>query len=210
MMAFSNPVSAINRTPAPVMRPQARRAGNLGFIVAGLCVISGGLILIFVYFMAAGLPASSITSASTLATATTNMHVSSPTAAAPSPTVVVSPTAGIYPGQQYIDNPQVANQVDIKTAQPLQTATTFKVNQKIYVTFGIHPNGKNGAVCLYWYLNTTNVTFYAFAVTTSASAGYSYAVYGGTGPAYVEIYWASTVSCSDRTLAQHVNFTVTK
>jgi hypothetical protein len=201
---------AMNSSPRPVLRPQARRASNVGFYVAGLCVIAGALILVFVYIMALGLPASSTTSAFTVSPSATTNAVLSPTATPPSPTAVLSPTTGIYPGQQYIDTPQMASMVNITTAQPLQTTTIFKVNQKIYVTFAIHPNGKNGAVCLFWYLNNRNVTQYPFAVTASAGAGYSYAIYGGSGPAYVEIYWASTISCSDKILAQHVTFTVTK
>jgi hypothetical protein len=183
---------------------------NLGFIVAALCVISGGLILAFVYFLAMGLPATPTTGAyPPTPAATRNMLAASPTTPTLSPTSVPSPPAVAPPGQQYIDNSQMASFVNTTTAQPLQLTTTFKVNQKIYVTFNIHPNGKNGAVCLFWYLNKKNVTQFPFPVTASAKAGYSYAIYGGTGPAYVEIYWASTMTCSDKILAQHVNFTVT-
>ena len=103
----------------------------------------------------------------------------------------------------------MASLVNTTTAQPLQLTTTFKVNQKIYVSFNIHPDSKNGAVCLIWYLNNKKVTQFPFSVTASARAGYSYAIYGGTGPAYVEIYWASTTTCSDKILAQRVDFTVT-
>ena len=78
------------------------------------------------------------------------------------------------------------------------------------MTFSLHPNGKNGAVCLFWYLNNRNIAQYPFGVTAGAKAGYSYATYAGPGTAYVEIYWASTIACSDKILAQHVNFTVTK
>jgi hypothetical protein len=183
---------------------------NLGFIVAALCVISGGLILIFVYFLALSLPANPATGAYPPTSATTRTALTaSPTSPTLSPTAVLPPTAGTLPGQQYIDNSQMASLVNTVTAQPLQLTTTFKVNQKIYVTFNINPNGKNGAICLLWYLNNKIVTQFPFSVTTSAKAGYSYAIYGGTGPAYVDIYWASTTACSDKILAQHVNFTVT-
>ena len=197
-------------TPTPTARPQAPRMRNLGFIVAALCVISGGLILVFVYFLAMSLPATPTTGTyPATPVATRNMLTASPTTPALSPTAVLSPTAGALPGQQYIDNPQMASLVNTTTAQPLQLTTTFKVNQKIYVSFNIHPNGKNGAVCLIWYLHNKKVTQFPFPVTASARAGYSYAIYGGTGPAYVEIYWASTTTCSDKILAQRVNFTVT-
>ena len=203
-------VGAMDSSPTPALRPQARRASNLGFYVAGLCVIAGGLILIFVYILALGLPSSSTTSAFTASPSATKNPALTPTATTPAPTAVLSPTTGLFPGQPYINTPQMASMVNINTAQPLQTTTTFKVNQKIYVTFAINPNGKNGAVCLFWYLNNRIVTQFPFAVTSSARAGYSYAIYGGTGAAYVEIYWASTITCSDKILAQHVTFTVTK
>jgi hypothetical protein len=197
-------------TPAPGMRPQTPRMSNRGFIIAALCVISGGLILVFVYFTAMGLPAAPITGANTLTpVATKNIVTTTPTTPLLSPTTVPSPTAGALPGQSYIDSPQMASAVNTTTAQPLQLTTTFKINQKIYITFNIHPNGKNGAVCLIWYLNNKSITQFPFGVTASAKAGYSYAIYGGTGPAYVEIYWASTMSCSDKILAQHVTFSVT-
>ena len=195
--------------PAPVMRAQTRRTSNAGFILAGLCVITGGLILVFVYFMASGLPSTNTTSASMGAPTTTSGTLPSATTV-PWPTVLPSPTVGAFPGQQYIDNAQMASMVNTNTAQPLQMTTRFKVNQRIYVTFNIHPNGKSGAVCLLWYLNSKIVTQYPFAVTAAANAGYSYAIYGTAGESYVEIYWASSTTCSDKILAQHVNFTVTR
>ncbi len=215
----SAPHEATNRTagatysalsaPTPALRPQTRHVSNLGFVAASLCVFAGGLILILVYFMAIGLPPSSSASSYTTAPVITKNTPSTLLTAAPSPKIVPSPTTGAFPGQQYIDNSQMASIVNMNTAQPLQATTTFKVNQKIFVTFNIHPNGKNGAVCLYWYLKNKNVTQFPFFVTTNAKAGYSYAVYGGAGTAFVEIYWASTTTCSDKLLAQHVNFTVT-
>ncbi|HAE83597.1 MAG TPA: hypothetical protein DDW33_11110 [Ktedonobacter sp.] len=213
------PYGATNRTPeatysalsapTPALRPQTRHASNLGFIVAGLCVFAGGLILILVYFMAIGLPPSSSANSYTTAPVVTKNTPSTLLTAAPSPKIVPSATTGAFPGQQYIDNSQMASTVNMNTAQPLHATTTFKVNQKMYVTFNIHPDNKNGAVCLYWYLNNKNVTQFPFSVTANAKAGYSYAIYGGAGTAFVEIYWASTTTCSDKLLAQHVNFTVT-
>jgi hypothetical protein len=197
-------------TPTSAVRPQAPRTSNLGFIVAALCVITGGLILVSVFFFAMGLPSAGTTTAyPATPLATRNITATSAATPAPSPTAITSPTAGTFPGQQYIVNPQMASAVNINTAQPLILTTIFKVNQKIYVTFYINPGGKSGAVCLYWYLNNKSVTQFPFAVTANAKAGYSYAIYGGTGPAYVEIFWASTTSCSDKILAQHVTFTVT-
>lgn len=104
----------------------------------------------------------------------------------------------------------MASAVDTKSAKATSPATTFKVNSTMYVTFQVHPNGQNGAVCLLWYLNGKEVTHYNFAVSKSASgARYSYAIYGETGAAYVELYWASDTSCANKVLAQHVDFTAT-
>jgi hypothetical protein len=173
-------------------------------------VITGGLILVSVFFFAMGLPSVGTTTAYPATPLATRIITATSPATPPlSPTAIPSPTAGAFPGQQYIDNPQMASAVNINTAQPVMPTTTFKVNQKIFVTFNIHPGGKSGAVCLYWYLNNKSVTQFPFAVTANAKAGYSYAIYGGTGPAYVEIFWASTTSCSDKILAQHVTFTLT-
>ena len=104
----------------------------------------------------------------------------------------------------------MASAIDQKTRKPTQLATTFKTNQKIYVTFQLHPAGQSGAVCLLWYLNGKQVTSYDFAAGQNSSASYSYAIYGGTGTGAVEVYWASSTSCSDKQLAQRVDFTVTQ
>jgi hypothetical protein len=103
----------------------------------------------------------------------------------------------------------MASAINSSSLQPTQLATTFKTNQKIYVTFQLHPAGHNGAVCLLWYLNGQQITQYSFAISANSKLSYAYATYGGTGAAYVEIYWASTTQCTDQLLAQHVDFTVT-
>jgi len=186
-----------------IHRPLRRGKNNIGFIVAGLCVITGGLILVFVYFMAIGLPGNSTTTGTTK---TNTASSSSPTSAS---TPVSSPTANPFPGQKYIDHPQMASGIDPTSHQATQSTTTFKTNSLMYIFFQLHPAGQNGAVCLQWYAN--NKLFFSFQlpVNPSQHATYSYTSYGGTGSGYVEIYWASTVKCSDKILAQHVNFTVT-
>jgi phage FluMu protein Com len=208
--AMSNSITAsMYSAPAPAGRPRPPRVSNVGFIVGGLCVIVGAVILIFVYVMAQTLLVTSTSTAPTSSLLTTT-HMPSPPVTIHTPIVVTSPTVGTFPGQQYIGNPQTASAVNTNTAQPLQVTTIFQPNQRIYVTFDIHPNGNNGAVCLVWYLNNRIVTQFPFAVTASARAGYSYAVYGVSGTGYVEIYWASSIACSDKLLAQHVNFTILK
>ncbi|MEO6887465.1 MAG: hypothetical protein ABI456_00495 [Ktedonobacteraceae bacterium] len=179
---------------------------NRGFIVSAILLGTAALILIFVYIMATNLL--SAQNGPTTGNTPATPQASAP-AAALSPTSASSPTATALPGQQYIDNAQTASTVDIASSSPTQPGTTFKMNQKIYVTFNIHPNGKSGAVCLLWFLNSKHIAQFALPITPMSKAGYSYAIYSGTGPGYVNIYWASTTRCTDKLLAQRVDFTVT-
>ena len=194
---------------SPVPPPTGSRNTMLGFIVAGLCILAGGLILIFVYFLATGLPGgNSSNSATTTSTSTPNVSTSTPTTATTA-TAIPSQTTTTYPGQQYIDNAQMSAAVDPNTLQPSQLTTTFKTSQKIYVSFQVHPNGHAGAVCIIWYLNSKQITNFSLPASATSKSSYAYSIYGGPGPAYVELYWASTTQCTDQVLAQHVDFTVT-
>lgn len=201
--------------------PPADRAGrtsktpgatsNLGFVIAGLCVLTGAFLLILVYALSAGLSLSTaqkpgFTLGNSVTTATRH-HT--PTAVPtrktqPSPAV----TSEAFPARQYITGPQMASAVNTKTAQVIAAATTFHVGQRVYVTFAIHPNGQSGAVCLQWYANAEAFSHFAFAVSSSSTVAYSYTYYATAGPASVEIYWASNVSCNDELLAQRISFAV--
>jgi hypothetical protein len=192
---------------SPVPPPNGSRKTKLGFILAGLCILAGGVILIFVYFSASGLPGSnSSNSATTTSTSTPNVSTATPTTA---PTAIPSQTATNYPAQQYEDNAQMSAVVDPNTLQPSQPTTTFKPGQNIYVSFQVHPNGHAGAVCIIWYLNSKQITNFSLPVSATSKYSYAYSIYGGAGPAYVELYWASSTQCTDQVLAQHVDFTVT-
>ncbi|HZU68011.1 MAG TPA: hypothetical protein VFA09_12105 [Ktedonobacteraceae bacterium] len=206
----SGPIVGISRAQTgPVRRINRKSNTRLGFSVAALCVITGGLLLIFVYFLgmsgSGGSP-----NASTGSLNTQSMLVSpTPASPSPSPTNTPTPTAIPFPGQQYIDHAQMASAIDAKTELPTQLSTTFAINTRIYVTFQLHPPVHGGAVCLLWYLNGRQVTNYQFAVSQYTHNSYSYAIYGSAGPASVEVYWASSTSCVDEQLAQRLNFTVT-
>lgn len=200
-------ISAGTPPPLETKSPRNNRNMKLGFTVAGLCILIGGLILIFVYFMAIGFPGGSSNN-----TATTNSASNGSTLTkAPTTTVAPSPAASAttYPGQQYIDNAQMASAIDTTTKQPTQLTTTFKTNQKIYVIFQLHPAGHGGAVCLLWYLNGKQVTNFSFPASAYSKLSYAYSIYGQAGAGYVDIYWASTTQCTDQVLAQHIDFTVT-
>jgi hypothetical protein len=183
-------------------RQKPRTAGNnrLGFMIAGLCILAGALLLVFVYFLGVqGSPNNGTTSGTQTS--------STPTAAPmPSPTITPSPTATAYPGQQYIDNAQTSS----SPPPSVQVTNTFKTNQKIYVTFDLHPNGQSGAVCFIWYLNGQQVTTFTFPAGGNSRSSYGYAIFGGTGSGSVELYWANDATCSNDLLAQQVSFTVTK
>lgn len=181
---------------------------KLGFIIAGLCILTGSLILIFVYFSAIGLPESGSSNSPATTTVGTTFHTPTSTLTT-TPTAIPTQTATPFPGQQNIDNAQTSAAVDQNTLQPSQLTTTFKTGQNIYISFQVHPNGHAGAVCIIWYLNSKSVTNFSLPVSATSQRSYAYAIYGGTGPAYVELYWASSTQCSDKILAQHVNFTVT-
>jgi hypothetical protein len=195
-------------SPPPQFRPPTgSRNTKLAFIVAGLCILTGSLILIFVYFSATGLHGDN-SSNSTTTSSTGTANVSTPITA-PTVTAIPSQTVTTYPGQQYIDNAQMSAAIDPNTLHPSQLTTTFKTGQKMYVSFQVHPNGHSGAVCLIWYLNSKPVTNFNLPINTTSKYSYAYSIYGASGSAYVELYWASSTKCTDQVLAQHIDFTVT-
>lgn len=208
-MWIQAPVPQPGLAPAPSwqpMPPQNSRNTKLGFVAAGLCVLAGGLILIFVYFLAIAIPGNNTNNSS--ATPTSTPRVSSTPTTAPTATAALSPTTTTYPGQQYINNAQMASTVDPKSLQPGQLTTTFKTGQNIYVAFQVHPP-QGGAACVAWYLNGNQVAHFSFQIGANSRLSYAYSIYSRAGQAYVEIYWASTTQCTDQLLAQHVAFTVT-
>ena len=192
---------------APARPRGNKRGGQLGFTIAGLCLITGALILIFVYIVAMGLPANGIYSSPATPLVVQRTPTPRPTVA-PSPTIAPSPTVAL-PGQQYISDGQMASAIDQNSARPITVATTFKAGQKVYITFNLHPDGHTGAICLLWYLNGKFSSQFAFAVTGINTTAYSYTYYHSTGPAYVELNWASSTACTDKQLAQRLTFTVT-
>ncbi len=206
--------------PKKQKQVNGKGSARLNFTIAGLCVLTGGLILIFVYIISFSLPPTAASSQQ-VAVATATAQGFSPTsqgvatnatATMAAPTTLtatpgVTPTVGL-PGQQYIDTVRMASAVNTTTAQPTQVTNRFKVKQPIFVTFMLHPQTTGGAVCLLWYLNQKPFSHYAFSVDITTQSAYSYAYAGSPGSGSVEIYWASTTACTDKALAQVVNFTV--
>jgi hypothetical protein len=192
----------------PSLHTIQHRSTRFGFTIAGLFIVSGGLLLIFVYIMSLGLSSAAPSSQALQAAATARALNAAKLATLPSPSPTLQPTpASLYPAEQYVDNAQMASVINSTTALPLQLTTKFKVHQKIYVTFSLHP-AHSGAVCLLWYLNNQQFISYQFPAEAVSISGYSYAMTNRPGSGYVEIYWASSTACADKMLAQQVTFTV--
>src|SRR5579859_1833434 len=184
-------------SPAPRRSPRRPR---FGFVVAGVCVCAGGLLLVLVYFLAMGQSDGSPPASGT----PTRTARTSPAVVTPSPAGSSSPAATNYPGQQYINNAQMS-----RTQPPAQSAISFKVNQTLYVVFKVSSSTK-GEVCMKWYLNGKFAFNYQFPIGAHATfTTYGQAIYSTPGPAYVELYWAGDSSCTNELLAQHVDFTIT-
>jgi len=192
----------------PDVKPTPRgHSSDTGLIVAGLCVFTGALILIFVYFMAMGL--SSNTPGTDPGTAPTLAATPTVPSSSLSPTPSASSTATNLPGEQFINGAQTASSIDFKTAKATEPASTFNVNQKIYVTFHLHPAEQTGEVCLLWYLNGRKISHAQFSISNnSREEAYSSAIYKKPGAGLVDIFWASSTDCSDKLLAQQVNFNI--
>jgi len=203
--SFSRPSEGRRSLLASKLTPR------FGFTISGAFILTGMLLLIFVFLMSLSLPSPSFTSSSQTAplTPTTMNTQKTPGAretAAPDPTT--SPTAGAFSAQQFIDNAQTASAVNTSTATAIKVAISFKVHQQIYVTFAVHAN-QSGMVCLMWFLNGKQFDHYEFAMASVSTSAYSYTTASTPGTGYIQIYWATRPDCSDKELAQQVNFTVT-
>jgi hypothetical protein len=202
--------------PIPhLQRPQAHsnRKVQPGFTIAGLCVLSGGIILMLVYIISLNLPPLSATNQSTStivpqSTSSNGAQGALPTNITLTPSLPTATPTPDFPGKAYIDNAQMASNIDYNTASPSLITTTFKVHEKIFVTFMLHP-ATSGAVCLVWYINQKQFSQFPFAVNAVPQHAFSYAYASIPGQGSVNIYWASSTACSDTLLAETVDFTVT-
>lgn len=208
-------------TPPPFASPRAftvpgrsaaRRKARAGFMLAGICIFCGAALLLCVFLLAQSpVPDSQPPTLSNIAppahtpVALTSV-VDTPTPTAPS--VTPTPT---FPAQEYAFNAQMASAADDVTGRPTVLTTSFKVKQKMIVAWQVDPHGQYGAICVRWYINDQYQAFADYggiAVRPASLRGFSYIYPGVAGPGYVELYWASNVSCTDKVLAQRVDFTV--
>jgi len=182
-----------------------QRDMRIGFTASSICLIAGALILTFVSIMAQ--PLLSSNTASSQATHTDTSTTYSATTV-PSPAITPTPHENL-PGAQYITDARMASEINESTGQATQYATNFTVNHRIYVTFALNTGNQGGAVCLIWYMNKQYISQYAFPVgKNQLYNSYSYNSMSSAGSGYVEIYWASTVACTNKLLAEHVTFMV--
>jgi hypothetical protein len=197
------PQAAYNPAPSPRMR----RTTRLGFTAAGACLTVGALILTLVSIIAQPLLLASNSSDQTASPI--NPRNTSLAENRPSPIVATPTPTEIFPGAQFITNARMASAVDKATGQATQYATTFPTNQRIYVTFALNAGLQGGAVCLLWYMNNQYISHYEFPVGKGQLYNsYSYNSMSNPGTGYVEVYWATSVACTDKSLAARVPFTV--
>jgi hypothetical protein len=194
---------------------------RLGFTVAGICIGAGALILILVFIMAQSLPAPASAEVQVQPTQqeksnnegnqkeATVLVTPSPV---PSPTALTATPSPGTTGSQYIDNVQIGTTMDMNRVQIAQGTRDFRAGQKIFITMNVNSIGYQGAVCLDWYVQNTFLTHYAFSTTADPSlphaTAWSYAISTRQGPGYVNVFWASSLACGDKVLAQRVDFNV--
>lgn len=186
--------------------PSIPQTMRIGFTASGICLIAGALILMFVFIMAQPLLSVNISSTQVKSIDSSKTPLAT---IYPSPTIATPTPTQILPGAQYITNARMASAIDAATGQATQYATNFPANQRIYVAFALNTGSQSGAVCLLWYMNKQYISQYEFPVgKNQLYNSYSYNSMSNAGTGYVEIYWATTVACTDKLLAAHVTFTV--
>lgn len=208
------PPNPYRSTQAPHRRQTKTK---LGFTVAGMCFVTGALIMIFVFIMAQSL------SADNKATGIANADNSAPVqdvatntpeaGQKPSPTSLQTTPTPPATGGAYIDNTNLASSVDLHTGQPLVATQTFHRGQAIYVTMTIHQAAYSGAVCINWSINNQMVPYANPAAPEGATylaqtSAYFYYKPGAAGSGYVDIAWSNTTACTNKVPVQHLLFTI--
>ncbi len=208
----NRPEPPLARKPYSSAQSSAKRT-RMGFTIAGLCIMAGSLLLVFVYLIEQGvLPGGRTTTLNDIRASSTARpdQTAIVTQTPPPSTPAVTPTPTL-PGQDLLDTSALSDTFNEQTGQILQQSTDFKVNQKIYVIFSLHPGGNSHLVCLDWYLNDVSVNKLAFQVNPAYNYKYySYAFMSTSGKGHVDISLASSTTCTDALLAQKLSFTVSQ
>lgn len=185
---------------------------RLGFTIAGMCFMTGIIIMVFVFIMAQGLPTNNVTA--NIPAPSKSPIASLPTQTPVPPTTPTSVQATPTPtSNQYINNVSLASSVNPSTGQALQFATEFHTNQNIYVTMTIQQLAYTGAVCLEWSINNQIYPYATLATPGGATYltqtnAYFYYRPGTIGNGTVSISWASSTACTDKVLIQSLPFSV--
>src|SRR6202030_2869858 len=106
-----------------------------GFSIAAACITVGTLLLVLVFAIARTLPR--INTATTTGQQNIQATHNTPTPMF-SPTIALSPSVSpALGGLKYFDQAQIGSEINNNTAQIITQSNTFKVHQKIYVTFQV-------------------------------------------------------------------------
>jgi hypothetical protein len=182
-------------------------APRVGFTIAGTCIAAGTLILLLVFALARTLPQNDA--------AQTNQQTGQSSQAAtastptPEPTTAPSPTPSPTLGDQhYFSGAQLGSEINNNTAQLVTPTNSFKLHQKIFVTFQVHTGTQVGAACLLWHWGNNSQSQFQFQLQGSSGSAYSFMPAEASGAGKVEIYYASTTDCSDKMLEQTADFSV--
>jgi hypothetical protein len=181
-------------------------APRVGFTIAGTCIAAGTLILLLVFALARTLPQND-TAQTNQQTRQSSKAVTAPTPTA-EPTIEPSPTSSPTGDQQYFSGAQLGSEINNNTAQLVTQTNSFKLHQKIFVTFQVHTGTQVGTACLLWHWGNNSQSQFQFQLQGSSGSAYSFMPAEATGAGKVEIYYASTTDCSGKVLAQTADFSV--
>lgn len=206
------PMPGMPGQPGPYGTPaQPKRRSRVGLIigiVVLVLVLACAGIVVAATLAARNAPSTTTksTTATTATTTTGTTPTTQPTTAAASD---VPATSAIVPSAAVILNtPKTSSAVD-QNLLPTSPTSTFKTGQKIYVTFVINSQGKNGYIQVKWYQNGQSLTSDILTHHAENDRGYFSLAYNEAGDGAVAMYWCVQANCSDAQLAQIVKFTVT-
>ncbi len=202
-----------NRSEPPLAHKPAffiqgsSKTTRIGLTAAGLCVMAGTLLLIFVYLVGQGvLPVGDTTTISNTQQ-TDAMKSAQAAKVTPAPTSTIPPITPtpVLPGQNLLSSAVLSSDFN----NP-QATTDFKVNQKIYAVLSLRAGSNTRTVCLNWYLNSQSVNTFSSEVNPALNYKYYYywTIMQTPGNGYVDISLTSTTSCANAALAQKLHFTV--
>jgi hypothetical protein len=193
-------------TPTPPKR-RSRVGLIIGIVVLVLVLACAGIV-VAATIAARNTPSTTTTTTTTPAATTdttTTAATAQPTTAAasdvPAKSAIVPAAAAI------LSNPKTASAVD-QNLLPTKLTSTFTTGQKIYVTFVINSQNKDGYIQIKWYQNGQSLTSDILTHHAQNDRGYFSLAYNEPGDGAAAMYWCTQANCSDAQLAQVVQFSV--